>query len=267
MTELSFDPPECVRDRLSPRSGDWEEWVGTLERRPQYLCLWSGPEVSGYEGAPHRIGGFFVEPLESVVGLRPFADSIEGTVDLDGVEGPVPYVLFEIEKLVRMVLHRSGFAFELLASPCWIEAADEEEPCRAARSLLERGLASGVLAHYREGAGSTLDDEAARDERSEREWLELVREVGTGAALVRGRATLHLGRLLAAPELGVERDEVERVHHFEEVSAAVEPFLERLRRDPVRGLPEEPDAYESLDEWLVETRLRHRREAPTNAAR
>lgn len=266
MTDLTFDPPECVRDRFSPRSGDWEEWFGALERRPDYVCLWSGPEVSGYEGAPYRIGGFFAEPLESVVGLRPFADTIEGTVDLEGVEQSVPYVLFEIEKLVRMVLHQSGLAFELLASPCWIETADDEAPCRVARSILERGLASGILAHYREGAGSTLDDEADRDGRSEREWLELVREVGTGAALVQGRATLHLGRLLASRKLGVERDEVALVREAEEVSPAVGPFLERLR-DPIVGLPDEPDAYAILDEWLVETRLRHRREVPTNAAR
>jgi len=240
MLDWTFDEPRGARQFLTPRGGSWEGWFGGLERRPAFVGVWSGPEVEGYDAAQYRIGGWFVEPIESVVGLRPYDDALEGTLRVEEFDRPIPYSIFEVEKVVRMMLHQSTLAFELLSTPLWIAAEDEERPCRASRSIVRRASSADLIEGYRREGADRVEERAEGEElRGE------VRRLATAVALGRGRVSLDLGRLDDLLDLGHPRSELRR---------RARSLLGRLE-EVAGALPESPPEYDALNSWLVERRL------------
>ena len=63
--------------------------------------------------APGRWGGVFVQPATDVLGLRAWEDAWEGVLK----DNSHPWAMFELEKIMRMLLAGSGLAFDILASP------------------------------------------------------------------------------------------------------------------------------------------------------
>ena len=256
LLELDFETPFDAGETSCPATGSWSAWFGQLEREPDYAVLWSGPPVHGYEPAPVRVGGYFVEPVESVLGLRPFDDAHEGRVELEGVDGPVPYVFFEFEKIARMMLHDSGLAFEILASPARLRSSEPGE----AREIVEWTATRGLLGHYRECTRGGLDDLRAGREVSIEGIRRLFRELATGAALTEGRAMFDLGRLLEQVA-GEAVAEVIEEGGAEAIASRRGELVETAERlaDAIAGeataLPAQPDGYEALDARIVERRL------------
>lgn len=241
--DLTFDKPREGRALLTPRETDWSGWIESLERPPAYVGIWSGPEVCGYAEAPYRIGGWFVEPVESVVGLRPFDDALEGTLEVEEVDEPVPYVLFEVEKILRMMLRQSALALEVLSTPYWLDAEDGSDPCGESRDVVRRALAAEVVEAYRERAVGDADEGA-----SEEELCGAVRQLATCVALGEGRVSAHLDRALEASGAELASDDLR---------STVDGL--RARLDETAGaLPDSPVGYDALDAWLVERRLGRR---------
>lgn len=256
--DLNFDSPFDAREACRPSQETWEAWFDDLPRRPEYAVVWSGPPVNGYAGAPWRIGGYFVEPIESVLGLRPFDDALEGRIELEDGAEPVPYVFFEVEKIARMILHDSGLAFEILASPARLRASDRVVDDDEPRTLVRRAVCRGLLGHYRECTEGGLDDLRSGRDLSVETALRLVRELATGAALQTGRATLDLETLAERRGIDVVGDlsTAEDVEpHREALLESCEALAAALEEDAESALSTRPDAYDAIDEWLVERRL------------
>ncbi len=266
--KLVFEEIFDAREHLRPASGDWERWFDALDRRPQYAAIWSGPSVHGHEGAPVRLGGYFREPTESVVGLRAFDDALEGTLRLEGIEEPVPYVFFEIEKVVRMLLHSSTLAFEILASPARLLPDEHAEDAAAARDLVAWSIAEGLLGGYRESVDGGVDDLRQGREVSVGGALRLLRRLATGAALADGRATLDVRRLSESPEGDLVEEFLasDPVEPLGSRRARLLELAERLVASIEReegALPSDPEEYEALNAWLIEQRLSESSSGPT----
>jgi hypothetical protein len=251
-----FDAGEEVR----PAGTDWAGWFEDLPRQPMYAALWSGPQVNGHRGAKVRVGGFFREPTRSVVGLHPFDDAMEGQLHLEGGGGPVPYAFFEIEKIIRMMLHRSHLAFEILASPARLRPPAGRGDGSAARDLVRWSIAADLADVYRDTLRGTVDDLRAEREVSVREALRLVRRTMTGVALGEGRAVFDVQKVDRTSRGGVVTDLLDREPSEEigplrdDVVNFVEESFPELDASTSR-LPSDPDAYETLNQWLVDQRL------------
>lgn len=257
--QLTFENPSDARDRLRPSGGEWPEWFSGLPRQPEFAVVWSGPSVNGHSGAPVRVGGYFVEPPESVIGLRPFDDAIEGTVELESLERPVPYVFFEFEKILRMMLHQSGLAFEILSSPHWLYGADEENPCSEARAIVECAATGDLLAHYREVTDGSLDDLRSERDLSVGEILRMFRSLLTGVAAGRGRSSLDLRVLAEALDVStvseiVSKPVQSKVHSGRSALLEEAEALFAQLDSGESALPQHPDGYDDLNEVLVRKR-------------
>lgn len=257
---LEFEPIEFV-DR-TPVGTSWSEWVADLDRRPVSLTFWSGPEVHGF-ASRLRLGGVFVEPVESVVSLRSFSDSLEGTVRIEGVDEPVPYTLYDLEKVARMLLHDSGTALEILGAPAGVDWT----PNRVAfgRRVVRRGATAGLATHYLEVARPTVEALVAGEPVGRLELLEGSRRLLTGVGLLDGRVEFDLSRLLdeyaddgleevlggaeaPAPDSGAYAAVADRLGEL------------RVRLEEAEGgvLSDEALDYDGLDEMIVEERLASR---------
>lgn len=82
---------------------------------------WGGPACEGIAMAPARFGGIVVQPAEVVLGLRGWEDAFEGIL----AGSNTPYVFFELEKIIRMMLRQSPMALEILAAPTANESRRE----------------------------------------------------------------------------------------------------------------------------------------------
>lgn len=122
-------------DPREPLELVWSDCPELVAARPRFVAQLTGAEVNGHD-TPVRIGAAFVRDARTVCGLRAWDDAAEGVHD------GTPWAAFEVEKLVRMMLHQSGLAFELLASArVWSDDFD-------GRRIIQAAATSQVLAYY-----------------------------------------------------------------------------------------------------------------------
>lgn len=247
---LSFSET-AARESL-PES-DWDAWAAEQRPPAQFLCAWSGRPVHGFD-SPVRLGGVFAQPAEVVLGIRGWDDASEGTLELDGQEEPVPYALFEVEKIVRMMLHQSGLAFEILASPAVLH--DDGFP---ARRIIESAITGDILHHYRDVASGWMARlvETKGQGAAPADVLDVARNALTGRALAEGRVAFDVWELasefgLEALLRGVEKSVEPQL--LDELSAKIDELLEAIRPDTAK-LPASPQDYDWLNDLVVEWRL------------
>jgi hypothetical protein len=246
VTSLRFYLPPTTSQGLPP-------WLVTLSAPPAphgWLGLMSGPAVHGF-ASPWQLGGVVVQPAALVLGLKPWEDAFEGVIP---AAPPVPWVRFDLEKLIRMALHQSGLALELLGGAP-LEPGPIDPHAIAAGAITRQ-----QLSYWRD----TTRHEVATPPAAALEWLGLVRRVLTGYALAQdARYVAWLPELLAshapaslaalvAPVLAGEALE-------EAARGASAPLLASLwdRLDPEApcALPERPSDYDGLERMLVAARL------------
>ncbi len=194
-----------------------------LDVEPRWLAWLEGPQGP-------RVGGAYSETARSVCGLRVWDDAREGVVD------QIPWVLFEVEKLVRMLLHRSGLAFEILAAGRATHADFD------GREVLRCGVTRGVLAHFRDVATPLLETNV---DHAGWRWRNLL----TGAALA--------NEGIVSFDEAALRDATAKTHRLGEGEppngAAVRRLLDTL--DQGDALPESPADYAWLDEFVAAQRM------------
>lgn len=262
---LTFGTDATRRSFENPPGATWPTWAARHEPPARFVSLWSGRPVHGF-GSPSRVGGVVAQPAELVLGIRSWEDAFEETFELEGHDAPVPYVLFEIEKIVRMMLHQSGLAFEILASPVHLvegrtaQASAEPFP---ARRVVRAAVTKEIIHHYRDVAGGWLDrlEEAGGRGATGADALDIIRHALTGVGLMEGRAQLHIWTL-------VERhgsDALEGLLREVEGSDTLDPeVVEELcdhgrtlvaQLDPDQAdLPDRPADYDWLDALVVALR-------------
>jgi hypothetical protein len=241
---LSFEePPHETADRASAVA----EAVTSTGVETVWLARTDGPEVTGGEADP-RFGGVFVAPRETVLGIRLWRD-VHEAVESDGA-GPVSWSIYEIEKIVRMMLHQSPMALEILASPAFVGSFKSEafEP----RRIVEAAVTSEILQAYAQEAEGFLESADARS--SNPAALGGLRRALMGEALAKGAVLTRLNSLLewyASGELSdaVEADETPAIlRHGRSI-------LDDLRSETSPTLPEAPSDYDGLDALVVERRM------------
>ena len=239
---------------------------------PVYLSIYSGPELLGHP-SPTKLGGVVVHGASTVLGLRAWDDAYEGVMARSEAQS-APWVLFDLEKIVRMMLHQSGLAFEMLATPL---ALSEGSPLRGARGeartpfpahrIVEAAVHQGVLGFYHDRADSIHWDERGLEHDEYRlQIVDAIRCALTGLELVEGRVRFCLSDLVA----GFEETELAEVVDALQRDEAVSGDQHRYIRDRLAGwsasladpsataLGEQPADYEWLDEFVVEQRLQRR---------
>jgi hypothetical protein len=171
-----------------------------------------------------RFGGVFVTPARRAMGLRGWEDAHEGTTDTGD-----PWVLFDLEKLIRMALRQSGLAFEFLTSS--VTWSPDSFP---ARKLAESAITRDVAQYYADVARPLLDSDTPDRWR----WRSLL----TGWALAtRGEVSHDLSTLQRLAEVD------------EPSSDDAGRLLEEMRAG--EALPKTPSDYDWLNEMLVDARM------------
>lgn len=216
-------------DPVEPLDAEWTP-SPRLDRRPLFLAEVMSPAVNGHS-VRRRFGGVYSETARTVCGLRSWDDTREDVIDGE------PWALFEVEKLVRMLLRQSGLAFELLASS---RTAGGTFP---AREIVRAAVTREIVAYYQDVARPLVEATPATDELWR--WRSLL----TGLLLTRtGDVSLHLDTLLDAT--GAPRGAAGEVPASDVVADA---FAEL----DVRGaaLPATPSDYAWLDEVVATLRM------------
>lgn len=120
-------------DELEPIAQDWQSWAAERPAAPIWLAELHLSDESS------RFGGVFVTEPRTVMGLRGWDDAREG------IRAEIPWVLFDLEKIVRMALHQSGLAFEILTSPVCDPQSDFPS-----RRVATSAFHAGLVSYYRD---------------------------------------------------------------------------------------------------------------------
>lgn len=206
----------------------------------------SSPALCGLPDAPRRLGGLCLHPAAHLLGLRAWRDTFEGL--LSEREGErTPWVVFDLEKMLRMLLRQSTLALEVLG--ILAQNGEEARFCWIASQALARPLVLGYA--QRLGAlGPTP---------------EAVRLALTAALLARELTYMpHLPTAIARwdhPALDPLRalptlSSTERSRCCEAALAHLAPWL--TPDHPETLLPPRPSGYDALHHWLIAQRLEPR---------
>ena len=153
-----------------------------------------------------------------------------------------PFVFFDLEKIIRMMLRQSHLAFEILAAPCLTRASGFQP-----RELIGWLATSKLFASY-------LDLPPARD-------LTALRPLLTGALLATtGELSLSLPTLLDTLGEHIDGETLSALTHSapqpEAVARADESARALLREvNKAKSLPEHPIGYDDANAALVHWRL------------
>ncbi|TXD38102.1 hypothetical protein FRC98_04180 [Lujinxingia vulgaris] len=224
---------------------------------PALLAWVEGPGAEGFESA-WRLAGVTILPASTLLGLRAFEDAYE-----DHLPGAAPdgrdcmRVIFDVEKILRMALHQSVLALELLASPTPLQLQAPFDRI-APVELAQAALTSGVLRAYRGALPATLD---AIDAGQRVAALSGLRRLYTAGLLHReAMMGTDLGALLKSCAPSPIAPIVEGWS-----DAALSPDEARALKAEARrldalldspgALPERPQNYDLLHETLVAWRL------------
>ncbi len=254
---LTYAHEAALVDAARAPGMDWAQWAGDQRPPAHFLALWSGRAVHGFT-SPERVGGVVVQPADVVLGIRSWDDAFEGILEVAQWGNAAPFALFEVEKIVRMMLHQSGLAFEILASPAVLHDADFP-----ARRIVDAAVTRGVLHHYRDVAQGQI----ARLERAQgqgvrpADLLDIARHALTGVALADGLVDFHLWELVDAYGSSTLEGLLREAPHDAKLddgyradfARAVESLIERIDPDAAK-LPDNPEDYDYLNDLVVTQR-------------
>lgn len=200
----------------------WPHWMqknAPVDR----LVLAGGDAVNGIR-TPVRILGVWTHPHKFERG-KTFSDAREGVV-----EGSA-WGLFEAEKLIRMALAQSVFAFEFLASHALLGEARPFDTRKVLRATITQELVDNLVTEstYRPWAELKADDLRAA-----------AAMLIQAACLSHGVATLHVPTALKVLELEAPDND-----------GAWRAFESKLKAKIQEGrLPRDPSGRDELLEWL-----------------
>lgn len=265
--QLEFDP---VRSAGLPAPAEgWAAWLKARERPIRHFCAYDGPAVCRKD-ARMRLGGVFVAPADEVLGIRLWNDACEGVLEPEGVERTtgttesIPWVAYDLEKILRMMLHQSGLALEILASPVVLRQSEMD-----LRGIVEAAMTRGIVDHYLDVARGIVERASAvRDEREGQTevWRDAIHQALVGLALCEGRVSFSLSTLLEWRDeeglaAALEGGEAGGSGDCDDLRARATGLIDELEASERAGLPESPRGYDALNDYLVQTRLKVREEA------
>ncbi len=211
----------------------WPHWARDNSPVDRIVMI-SGTEVHGWR-TPRQIAGIATAPAPQVLGLHAWDDAREGLAI------GTPWVIFDIEKLIRMLLRQSPLAYRVLASHlCAVDIAPIDR-----EFILNAAVTQQLVRNIGLEAKNTIATTHRRDD-----VLGILAELAAGWALARGHVDLHAAAVLGThPEwndLDLESDA--------DLRRAILSLSDELLSLEA-PLPERPADYDGLSTWLVNRRL------------
>lgn len=260
-TELDFGDARDDFEALWVYDDGLDAWLESRGVPPVHLSVWSGPALEGYP-TKTRIGGVFVQPASTVLGIRAWDDALEGVFTTDGGE-TVPWVLFDLEKIVRMMLRQSGTAFEILASPICARHPGRTDLEFSAHRIVEAAIHKDILFYYRDFADGVRWDVDGLESREYRlQIVDAVRHALTGLRLIDGVVEFELASLLDEVESDVSdavramlADDTVSEHQHSLLRNRLASWCQTLAEPGQHVLGDQPHGYDWLDDLVVQLRL------------
>ncbi len=235
-------------------------------RRRQSRTLFatvSGAHLYGFPSADSDIDlrGCHLAPLESLLGLRPPADTDEGSEELHGVE--VDFVSHEAGKYLRLLCKDNGLVLENVFSPLVVCGAEFLEKLRP---LARRCVTRGCYQHYRGFLPSRIQQLEKESVKRVKTLLYAYRVALSGVYLLRTGAVeanlQELARHYPLPFLGelIERKQQAERQALAEADWAwhrgqLAGWQEKLERAHAESRLPERAPWEEVDRFLVQTRM------------
>ena len=211
----------------------WPHWVRDNGPVDRLVCT-SGLEAVGWP-TPRGVCGAYTTPIDAVLGLKAWDDAREGVVVGD------PWVIFDIEKLVRMLLRQSPIAYRFFASHVCLHEISTMDRQRILNSAVSAQMVRNIAIEAQNELPSLTRRGAL---------LEQLASVTTGWALARGIADLHAETILKTHPEWSDLDVTNR----EDIRRAATALAADLLTTEV-ALPVAPSDYDGLSQWLVQRRL------------
>jgi predicted nucleotidyltransferase len=232
---------------------------------PLVFAVLSGAHLYGFpsEDSDFDIRGVHVLPAVEVVGLRTGPETVQSSEDREG--RLIDLVTHDVKKFRKLLLKRNGYVLEQLYSPLVIRTSQEHAELKEiARACITRN-------HVHHYAGFA-DNEWRLFERSNRKDLKLllyaIRVLMTGIHLMRtGEVEANLLVLTTEFHLGYVDELVRRKLTQGERATLPDGDQQRFDRDRERlsrelleahaasHLPDDPTAFDALNEFVVRMRL------------
>lgn len=230
---------------------------------PLFATL-SGAHLYGFESpdSDHDLRGAFVAPLDQVLRLRAFDETVSVLEQRDGLE--LDWVAHDISKFARLMTRRNGYVLEQLYSPLVVHGGSWLDELRA----IGRGCVIRHLYHHYEGFASNQRKLLEGGEETVKRLLYCYRVLLTGVHVLRsGEIEANLTALnqeyaVAGLEALIER---KRAGHEKGVLAAGEaashrPLLDALQAQLAEAfessqLPDEVTSFDALDDFVVRARM------------
>ncbi|MFI7011026.1 DNA polymerase beta superfamily protein [Streptomyces sp. NPDC050145] len=229
---------------------------------PLLFATVSGAHLYGFPSRDSDVDlrGVHLLPPQALVGLREPDETRSRMWDKDGIE--MDLVTHDLRKFVRLMLRRNGYVLEQLLSPLVVHTG----PAHAELVALAPGALTRHHAHHYRGFAGTqwrLHEKT----RELKPLLYTFRVLLTGIHLMRtGRVEAHLPTLLEAvdapgylPELIEAKAAAEHGGTdlpSERAAADIEALhLELDAAQAASTLPDEPSAYDALDDLITRVRL------------
>jgi len=230
---------------------------------PLFATL-SGAHLYGFDSpdSDFDLRGAFVAPLEEVLRLRPFEETVSVLEERDGAE--LDWVAHDVAKFARLMTRRNGYVLEQVYSPLVVHGGPWLDELRE----IARGCVVRHLVHHYRGFARNQRELLEGGERTVKRLLYCYRVLLTGIHVLRtGRVEANLAALEA--EYRVDRlDElIRRKRAGAEKAALVDgeadahcSALDRLEERideafEASELPEEPTTFDALDDFVVRARL------------
>jgi hypothetical protein len=195
----------------------------------------SGTEVHGWK-TPRHIAGISTAPAAQVLGLHSWDEAREGLAI------GTPWVIFDIEKLIRMLLRQSPLAYRVFASHlCAVNTAPMDR-----EFILNAAVTEHLVRNIGIEAKNTVESTHRRDD-----LLGVLAELAAGWALARGHADLHAAAVLGTHPEWNALD----LESGTDIRRAILSLSDELLTTEI-ALPDHPSDYDGLSKWLVNRRLK-----------
>lgn len=231
-------------------SNSWDVALQNLSSPPVvHHVAYRGAAVTGIEQKP-AFAGIVIHPAKTVLALPGWEDAFEF------VDDGALHTLFDLEKLIRMLLHGSHLAMQVLGSACGSVTLEE------ARSILEWTVNHR---HLRPAIDSAATLEADLAEKfSAGEAIDHFRRYLQGRRLAEGEWSMTLPNLVAELDDAFASELCDIATDRTKVAETVSPrTLDKMRAhvtthpiDPrAPALAATPSNYEALSRFLVDKRM------------
>lgn len=266
-TRVSCPPHRILRparpSHIPPADAERLRRVVTSGPRALFATL-SGAHLYGFASADsdYDLRGAFVAPLDRVLRLRPYDETVSILEERDDLE--LDWVAHDVAKFARLMTRRNGYVLEQLYSPIVLHGGTWHDELRE----IGEGCVIRHLHHHYDGFARNQRRLVEGNEPTVKRLLYCYRVLLTGIHVLRsGRIEANVARLdeeyridgladlAARKRSGAEKEPLadgEYARHAPRLDALTQRMGEEFERST---LPDEVTTFDALDDFVVRARM------------